>query len=136
MLFIFSSRDHLHKYLRFDRRRTAQPCISPRSQAPPTLPGRMSCSHWLLQTGREYLFLCDTIINNSSHHVLLSLDETNLIKLLTRWRDDADYLGWTRLGIPPEHISFVAEDRDAWRFQLKQLPPRSPRISGSRKVRK
>ena len=42
----------------------------------------------------------------------------------TRWRDYAEYLSWSRLGIPAEHLSFVAEDRDAWRLQLELLPPR------------
>ena len=36
----------------------------------------------------------------------------------TRWRDYVEDLWWSRLGIPPEHLSFVAEDRDAWRLQL------------------
>ena len=35
----------------------------------------------------------------------------------TRWRDYVD-LSWSRLGIAAEHLSFVAEDRDAWRLQL------------------
>ena len=51
----------------------------------------------------------------------------------TRWRDYVDF-SWSRLGIPVEHLSFVAEDRDAWRLQLELLPPRPPRISGSRKL--
>ena len=32
----------------------------------------------------------------------------------TRWRNYVD-LSWSRLGIPAKHLSFVAEDRDAWR---------------------
>ena len=40
----------------------------------------------------------------------------------TRWRDYVD-LSWSRLGIPAEHASFVAEDRVAWRLQLELLPP-------------
>ena len=31
----------------------------------------------------------------------------------TRWRDYVEDLSWFRLGIPAEHLSFVAEDRDA-----------------------
>ena len=52
----------------------------------------------------------------------------------TRWRDYVEDLSRSRLGIPGEHLSFIAEDRDAWRLQL-ELPPRDPpRISGSRKL--
>ena len=53
----------------------------------------------------------------------------------TRWRDYVKDLSWSRLGIPAEHLSFVAKDRDACRLQLELLPPRPapPRISGSRK---
>ena len=51
----------------------------------------------------------------------------------TRWRKYVEDLSWSRLGIPEEHLSFVAEDRDAWRLQLELPPPRPPRISGSRK---
>ena len=52
----------------------------------------------------------------------------------TRWRDYIEDLSWSCLGIPAEHQSFVAEDRDAWRIQLELLPPRPPRISGFRKL--
>ena len=45
----------------------------------------------------------------------------------TRWRDYVEDLSWSRLGIPAEHLSFAAEDRDAWRLQLEQLPPRPPK---------
>ena len=31
----------------------------------------------------------------------------------TRWPDYLEDLGWSRLGIPAEHLSFVAEDREA-----------------------
>ena len=44
----------------------------------------------------------------------------------TRWRDYVD-VSWSRLGIPAEHLSFVVEDRDAWRLQLELLPPRPPK---------
>ena len=40
----------------------------------------------------------------------------------TRWRDYIKDLSWSRLGILAEHLSFVAEDRDAWRLQLELLP--------------
>ena len=53
----------------------------------------------------------------------------------TRLRDNIEGLSWSRLGIPTGHLPFVADDRDAyWRLQLEQLPPRPPRMSGSRKV--
>ena len=42
----------------------------------------------------------------------------------TQWREYVEYLSWYRLGIPPEHLSFVAKSRDAWRLQLEQPPPR------------
>ena len=53
----------------------------------------------------------------------------------TRWRDYAEYLSWSRLGIPAEHLSFVAEDRDTWRlYSNSSCCPRDPsRISRSRK---
>ena len=55
----------------------------------------------------------------------------------TRWGEYVD-LSWSRLGIPAEHLSFVAEDEDAWRLQLALLlprppPPSPPWISESRK---
>ena len=52
----------------------------------------------------------------------------------TRWRDYVEDLSWSRLDIPAEHLSFVAEDRDAWRIQLELLPRDPPRISGFRKL--
>ena len=51
----------------------------------------------------------------------------------TRWRDYVD-LSWSRLGIPAEHLSFVAEDRDAWRIQLELLPPRPPKDKRVQKI--
>ena len=48
-------------------------------------------------------------------------------RLRTQWRDYAEDLSWSRLGIPAEHLSFVAEDQDAWRIQLDLLPPRPPK---------
>ena len=41
-------------------------------------------------------------------------------------RDDVEDLSWSCLGIPAEHLSFVAENRDAWRLQLEMLLPRPP----------
>ena len=32
-------------------------------------------------------------------------------------------ISWSRFGIPPERLSLIAEDRDAWRLPLEQLPP-------------
>ena len=43
-------------------------------------------------------------------------------------------LSWPRLGIPAEHLSFVAEDRDAWRLQLELLPPRPPKDKRVQKI--
>ena len=44
-----------------------------------------------------------------------------------RWRDYVKDLSWSHLGIPAEHLSFLAEDRDAQRIQLELLPPRPPK---------
>ena len=52
----------------------------------------------------------------------------------TRWRDYVEDLSWSRLGIPAELLSFVAEDRDAWRLNSSCCPRDPPRISGSRKL--
>ena len=52
----------------------------------------------------------------------------------TRWRDYVEGFSWSRLGIPAEHLSFVAEDRDAWSIQLELLPLPPLRMSGSRKL--
>ena len=43
-------------------------------------------------------------------------------RLRTQWRDYVEDLSWFRLGIPAKHLTFVAEDRGAWRFQLELLP--------------
>ena len=51
----------------------------------------------------------------------------------TRWRDYVEDLSWSRLGIPAEHLSFVAEDRDAWRLHSSCCPRDPPRISEFRK---
>ena len=39
----------------------------------------------------------------------------------TCWQDYIEDLSWFCLGIPAEHLSFVAEDRDAWRLQLEMM---------------
>ena len=52
----------------------------------------------------------------------------------TRWRDYVEDCSWSRLGIPAEHLSFVAEDRDAWRIQLELLPPRPPKDKRVQKI--
>ena len=41
----------------------------------------------------------------------------------TRWRNYVEDLSWSPLGNPAERLSLVANDRDAWRFQLELLPP-------------
>ena len=51
----------------------------------------------------------------------------------TRWRDYV-YLSCSRRGIPAEHLSFVAEDQDAWRIQLELLPPRPPKDKRVQKI--
>ena len=45
----------------------------------------------------------------------------------TRWQDYVKNLNRSRLGIPAEHLPFVAKDRDAWRLKLELLPPRPPK---------
>ena len=52
----------------------------------------------------------------------------------TRWRDYVEDLSWSRLGILAEHLSFVAEDRDAWRLQLEVLPLRPPKDKRVQKI--
>ena len=52
----------------------------------------------------------------------------------TRRRDYVEDLNWSCLGIPAEHLSFVAEDQDAWRIQLEQLPPRPPKDKRVQKI--
>ena len=52
----------------------------------------------------------------------------------TRWRDYVEDLRWSRLGIPAEHLSYVAEDRDAWRLQLKLLPSLPPKDKRVQKI--
>ena len=42
----------------------------------------------------------------------------------TRSQNYVKDLCWSRLGIPPENRSFVADSRDAWRLQLELLSPR------------
>ena len=52
----------------------------------------------------------------------------------TRWRDYVEDLSWSRLDIPAEHLSNVAEDRDAWRIQLELLPPWPPKDKRVQKI--
>ena len=52
----------------------------------------------------------------------------------TRWRDYVEDLSWSRLRIPAEHLSFVAEDRDAWGLQLELLPQRPPKDKRLQKI--
>ena len=51
-----------------------------------------------------------------------------------RWRDYVEDHSWSRLGIPAEHLSFVVENRDAWRIQLELLPPRPPKDKRVQKI--
>ena len=55
-------------------------------------------------------------------------------RLRTRWRDYIEDLSWSRLGITAEHLSFVAEDRDAWRLQLELLPLQPPKDKWVQKI--
>ena len=48
-------------------------------------------------------------------------------RLRARWQNYVKDFSWSRLSIPAKHLSFVAVDRDAWRLQLKLLPPRPPK---------
>ena len=41
----------------------------------------------------------------------------------THWRNYVEDLAWLHLKIPPAKLSLVARDQDAWRSQLKLLPP-------------
>ena len=41
-----------------------------------------------------------------------------------RWLDQVQKLAWLRLGIAPDELELVAEDRVAWRSQVRALPPR------------
>ena len=42
----------------------------------------------------------------------------------TRWKDYISRLAWERLGILPEGVEEVAQDKEIWRSQLELLPPR------------
>jgi hypothetical protein len=42
----------------------------------------------------------------------------------TRWRDYVSELAWCRLGVPPEQLEEVCEDREVWASLLRLLPPR------------
>ena len=52
----------------------------------------------------------------------------------TRWRDFVEDLSWSCFGIPAEHLSFVTEDRNAWRIQLELLPTRPPKDKRVQKI--
>lgn len=41
-----------------------------------------------------------------------------------RWLDQVRHLSWSRLGIPPDELESMAEDREGWRVHLSILPPR------------
>ena len=51
------------------------------------------------------------------------IDRRSTGRTRTGWRDYVEDLSWSRRSIPAEHLSFFAEDRDAWRLQLELLPP-------------
>ena len=42
----------------------------------------------------------------------------------TRWKDYISKLAWERLGILPEGVEEVAQDKEIWKSQLELLPPR------------
>ena len=46
-------------------------------------------------------------------------------RLKTCWRDYAQNLALSRLGIPPMKLPLVAKDWDAWRFSLELLSPQT-----------
>ena len=50
------------------------------------------------------------------------------------WRIYAKNLAWSRLEMPPAELLLVARDRDAWRFQLKLLPPKPQKTSGKKEI--
>ena len=50
----------------------------------------------------------------------------------TRWMDNIQALGEERLGIPPEELVSVANDRDHWKTLLGLLPPRP--LPGNKRV--
>ena len=41
----------------------------------------------------------------------------------TGWRDSAENLARSRLGIPPAELSLAAKDRNAWRSEFERLLP-------------
>ena len=52
----------------------------------------------------------------------------------THWQNNAKDLAWSRLRIPPAQLPLVAEDWNAWRFQLELLPPqpqKDKRVKGN-----
>ena len=48
----------------------------------------------------------------------------------TRWTDYIEDLGWNRLGLRPNEMMEVMEDREVWRLNLELLPPQPSRKSG------
>ena len=41
----------------------------------------------------------------------------------TRWTDYIEDLGWNRLGLRPNEMMEVMEDREVWQLNLELLPP-------------
>ena len=48
----------------------------------------------------------------------------------TRWTDYIEDLGWNSLGLRPNEMMEVMEDREVWRLNLELLPPQPSRKSG------
>ena len=51
-------------------------------------------------------------------------------RLRTRWTDYIEDLGWNRLGLHPNEMMEVMEDREVWWLNLELLPPQPSRKSG------
>ena len=50
----------------------------------------------------------------------------------TRWRDYAEDLAWSRLGIPRAELPLVAKDLVPWISQFELLPPATPKGQASK----
>ena len=82
----------------------------------------------LLRQERSQLHWCGHVTRMSQERTAKKLLCLTLIGRrprgcpITRRRNHIENLSWSRLGTPPEHLLFVAEDRDVWMLQLEQLP--------------
>ena len=54
----------------------------------------------------------------------------------TRWTDYHEDLGWNRLGLCPNEMIEMMEDREVWRLNLELLPPQPSRKSGQWRKKK